>query len=207
MNAYAQNRQRLQNQKFERVGGKEIRKMDQRKFDRNRERMRNQRFDRVGGKEIQKLDAAAAWRRNKQRMQNQKFERVGGKEIRKMDQNKFDENRRRLAEAQALRMRKKALPTFEVIDERVAWATDISKLPRDPRLVYGGTIIRHRDFEEQAYIAVMPSVMAPILKKREETQAELLKKILQQVGQRGDAPMSGLQGQAVRQPPHAMVAR
>ncbi len=144
---------------------------------------------------------------NRERMRNQKFERVGGKEIRKMDQDKFDKNKRRLAEQQALRMRKKALPTFEVLDERVAWATDISKLPRDPSLVYGGTIIRHRDFEEQAYISVMPSVMAPILKKQEETQTELLKKILQQVGQRGDAPMPGLQGQAVRQPPHAMVAR
>jgi hypothetical protein len=97
-------------------------------------------------------------------------------------------------------------PTFEIVDERVAWATNISKLPRNPRLVYGGTIVSHRDFEEQAVISVMPSVMAPILKKQEETQTDLLKKILQQVGQRGDAPMPGLPGQAVRQPPHAMVA-
>jgi hypothetical protein len=104
-------------------------------------------------------------------------------------------------------MNRRALPTFEVVDERIAWATDISKLHRDPRLVYGGTIVSHRDFEEAAVISVVPSVMAPILKKQEETQTELLKKILQQVGQRGDVPMPGLQGQVMRQPPHAMVAR
>ena len=50
------NRQRMQNMKNERVGGKEIRKMDMSAYEANRQKMQNQKFDRVGGKEIQKME-------------------------------------------------------------------------------------------------------------------------------------------------------
>ena len=54
------NRQRLQNQKFDRVGRKEIRKMDMAKYEANRRKLQNQKFDRVGRKEIRKMDMARA---------------------------------------------------------------------------------------------------------------------------------------------------
>ena len=54
------NRQRLQNQKFDRVGRKEIRKMDMAKYEANRRKLQNQKFDRVGRKEIRKMDMAHA---------------------------------------------------------------------------------------------------------------------------------------------------
>ena len=60
------NRQRLQNQKFDRVGRKEIRKMDMAKYEANRRKLQNQKFDRVGRKEIRKMDMARAKKKHQQ---------------------------------------------------------------------------------------------------------------------------------------------
>ena len=54
---YEANRQKLQNQKFDRVGAKEIRKMDMAKYEANRQKLQNQKFDRVGKKEIEKMES------------------------------------------------------------------------------------------------------------------------------------------------------
>ena len=59
-------------------------------FEANRQRLQNMKNERVGGKEIRKLESQAmlAWKANREKLQNQKFERVGGKEIRKLDEAK-----------------------------------------------------------------------------------------------------------------------
>ena len=70
------------------------------RFEANRQRMQNMKNERVGGKEIRKLDMAK-YEANRRRLQNQKFDRVGGKEIRKMDMDKFEANRRKLQNQKA----------------------------------------------------------------------------------------------------------
>ena len=87
--------------------------------------------------------------------------------------------------------------SFEVLDERIAWATDITRVPADPRLVYGGTMVVRRSDIVSAYINPMPQQVAPILKKREDEQTTLLKKILSSVG--GAGKMQGMQGEVQRQ--------
>ena len=59
-------------------------------FEANRQRLQNMKNERVGSKEIRKMESQAmlAWKANREKLQNQKFERVGGKEIRKMDEAK-----------------------------------------------------------------------------------------------------------------------
>ena len=86
----------------------------------------------------------------------------------------------------------------QIQDERVAWATQVVSLPRDPSLVYAGTVVRHRLFEEPAIIHSMPTVVQPIMQKSEESQTDLLKRILQQVSKRGDNPMQQMMGQQIR---------
>jgi len=88
--------------------------------------------------------------------------------------------------------------SYEVLDERVAWAADITRLPADPNLVYGGTVVMRRSVVVPVFINAMPQQVAPILKKHEDEQTSLLKKILSSVGgQAGD--MKGLEGEVRRQ--------
>ena len=86
----------------------------------------------------------------------------------------------------------------QIQDQRIAWAAQVVSLPRDPSIVYAGTIVRHRLFEEPAVIHTMPSVITPIMQKTEESQTDLLKRILQQVSKRGDNPMPQMMGQQIR---------
>ena len=75
--------------------------------------------------------------------------------------------------------------SFQVQDERVAFAASVFRLPRDPSLVFGGTIIRTRSSDGPVVIHSMPAQVTPILKKSEDMQTQLLRKILSQVGDKG----------------------
>ena len=87
------------------------------------------------------------------------------------------------------------------IDQRVAWATDVTQLPRDPRVRYGGTIILDKGVEKTTFINVLPPHIQPISVKREDEQTALLKKILKGVGGGDPARPGGPAG-----PVHPKVA-
>ena len=107
----------------------------------------------------------------------------------------FEENR---AKQQAQRRAFLKRTSFQIQDERIAFATDVTKLPADPSLVYGGTIIQTRSSVVPVYISSMPAQVAPILKKQEDAQTQLLRQILGKVG--GAGKMQGMQGEVSRQP-------
>ena len=86
--------------------------------------------------------------------------------------------------------------SFQVLDERIAWATDITRVPADPSLVYGGTIVMRRADIVPVFINAMPQQVTPILKIREDEQTTLLKKILSSVG--GAEKMKGMEGEVQR---------
>ena len=68
------------------------------------------------------------------------------------------------------------------LDQRVAWATDVTHWPADPRIRYGGTIILDRGVEKSSFITVLPPHVTPIGVKKGDPQTEILKKILAGVG-------------------------
>ena len=87
------------------------------------------------------------------------------------------------------------------VDQRVAWATDVTRLPADPRIRYGGTIILDKGVEKTTFINILPPHIQPIRQKREDEQTALLKKILAGIGGPGAGPQGPAQG-----PVHPKVA-
>jgi len=118
-----------------------------------------------------------------------------------MQEQDFKENRAKLSK-QAERRAFLKRTAFQIQDERIAFATDITRLPADPNLVYGGTIIQTRSSVVPVFITSMPAQVAPILKKQEDAQTQLLRQILGKVG--GAAKMKGIPGQG-RQPADAFA--
>jgi hypothetical protein len=80
--------------------------------------------------------------------------------------------------------------------ESEIFATDVTRRPADPSLVYGGAMIRSRIHSFPAFIRKMPQHMTPIVQKRENPQLGLLKQILGKLG--GAQQMQGLTKQVQR---------
>ena len=71
---------------------------------------------------------------------------------------------------------------MQVIPEHIAFARDITHLPKNPNIVYGGTYIetdsgRHADSIRK----VLPGLI-PIVQTQEDPQLAILKQILSSVG-------------------------
>ena len=117
------------------------------RFEANRQRLQNQKFDRVGRKEIRKMDMAK-YEANRRKLQNQKFDRVGRKEIRKMDMAKYEANRKKLQNQKLNRVKKKP-PTIDTTynyDVNVRFCDhprpgSIFRLPDIPQIVRGPTLV------------------------------------------------------------------
>ena len=59
-----------------------------------------------------------------------------------------------------------------------AWATDITRLPADPRLVYGGAFSISKTGPTPVYMRKMATHMTPIMQTRPDPMQELLKQIV-----------------------------
>ena len=76
--------------------------------------------------------------------------------------------------------------SLEIRPIEEAWATDTTRIPADPRLVYGGAFTLTERGPEPVYIRKMATHMTPILQTRPDPQTELLKQILSRLpGKRG----------------------
>jgi hypothetical protein len=156
-----------------------------------RQKKRNE----YGRKWMEEQDRKEEAAMERQRIKNEAYGR------RWMQEQDFKENRAKLSK-QAERRAFLKRTAFQIQDERIAFATDITRLPADPNLVYGGTIIQTRSSVVPVFITSMPAQVAPILKKQEDAQTQLLRQILGKVG--GAAKMKGIPGQG-RQPVDAFA--
>jgi hypothetical protein len=177
-------------------------------FEENRARLAKQHAARrrlkneeVGTRWMQQYD----FKKNKDKLALQhaarrrlKNEEVGTRWMQEYD---FKENRAKLS-SQAERRAFLKRTAFQIQDERIAFATDITKLPADPNLVYGGTIIQTRTSVVPVFIMSMPAQVTPILKKQEDAQTQLLRQIL---GKVGGAEQMKAQGEVSRQPVDAFA--
>jgi hypothetical protein len=78
------------------------------------------------------------------------------------------------------------------VDERKVWAIDVTMTPPDPNVKIGRVIVTKRTTEEPAYIRSVPPMQTPILKKQENEEVVLLKRILQGLQPKSQVPMPGL---------------
>ena len=62
--------------------------------------------------------------------------------------------------------------SFQVLDERIAWATDITRVPADPSLVYGGTIVMRRSDIVPVFINAMPQQVTQNTRRRTDDVAQ-----------------------------------
>ncbi len=81
---------------------------------------------------------------------------------------------------------------MSLVSESVVWATEIVLLPRDPNVVFGGTIVTHNNRVVPTIIRPLPINLIPINQKKDDEETALLKRILQ-----------GLQGKPVQPQPMA----
>ena len=68
---------------------------------------------------------------------------------------------------------------MSIVSESVAWATEITRLPPDPNVVFGRVIVTHNGVEVPTAIRSMPINLVPINQKKDDEQTALLKRILQ----------------------------
>ena len=62
---------------------------------------------------------------------------------------------------------------MEILDERVAFANEITRIPADPRIRYGGTRVTQRGVIVPTNIRAMPKQVQPLLKKSEDDEISL----------------------------------
>ena len=67
---------------------------------------------------------------------------------------------------------------MELRPEQEVFATDITRLPKDPTLKYGGAVFIDKKRFRKVQMNPMPRQMTPIVQTREDPQLELLKQIL-----------------------------